>query len=63
VVDGLIRSDRWFTTPCVVVILISGIVAAGRAGPPILGTGWLQSVALLIIPFGFMVLKSSLPGS
>jgi uncharacterized membrane protein len=27
--------------PSVVIILLTGIVAAGRAGLPILGTGWL----------------------
>ena len=39
--EGVIRSDRLFTIPGVVVILASGIFAAVRGGFPILGTGWI----------------------
>jgi uncharacterized membrane protein len=57
--DGLIRSDRWFTVPSVVTILISGVAAAGRAGLPVLGTGWLLwsslSFAVAGILFGVRV--------
>lgn len=38
---GIIRSDRWFTIPGVVVITISGVMAAIRAGLPLLRTGWI----------------------
>ncbi len=38
---GIIRSDRWFTIPGVVVITVSGLFAAVQAGLPILGTGWI----------------------
>ena len=38
---GLIRSDRWFTIPGVVVITASGIFAAVQAGLPLLRTGWI----------------------
>lgn len=59
VFDGLIRSDRWFTVPSVVIILLSGIVTAGRAGLPILGTGWLlwssASFAVSGLLFGMRV--------
>jgi len=38
---GLIRADRWFTVPGVVVITVAGILAAVKAGLPLLGTGWI----------------------
>ncbi len=39
--DGVIRSDRWFTMPGVVVIIATGVVAAINGNLPILGTGWI----------------------
>jgi len=39
--DGIIRSDRIFTTPGVVGILVSGVAAAILAGFPLLRTGWI----------------------
>jgi len=39
--DGIIRSDRWFTIPGVVVITVAGILGAIQVGLPILGTGWI----------------------
>lgn len=39
--DGVIRSDRWFTMPAVIVIIVTGVVAAMQAGLPILRTGWI----------------------
>lgn len=45
--DGIIRSDRWFTLPGVVLIVGSGVATAGNAGIPILTTGWIwQSLVL-----------------
>lgn len=38
---GLIRADRWFTVPGVVVITAAGIFAAVQAGLPLLGTEWI----------------------
>ena len=38
---GLIRADRWFTVPGVVLILIGGIGAAIVGGLPILRTSWI----------------------
>ncbi|MBI4408152.1 MAG: DUF2269 domain-containing protein, partial [Gemmatimonadetes bacterium] len=47
---GIIRSDRWFTMPGVVAILISGFGAAGVAGYPLLRTGWIfWSIVLFTI--------------
>jgi uncharacterized membrane protein len=39
--DGLIRADRWFTIPGVIVITAAGIFAAIQAGLPLLHTGWI----------------------
>ncbi len=39
--DGIIRSDRWFTIPGVVLIVTTGILAAIRAGLPLLRTPWI----------------------
>lgn len=38
---GLIRADRWFTIPGVIVITAAGVFAAMRAGLPLIGTGWI----------------------
>ena len=40
-VDGIIRSDRLFTIPGVVVIIGSGIMTAVSGGLPLLRTGWI----------------------
>jgi uncharacterized membrane protein len=48
--EGIIRSDRWFTIPGVVLILGFGVGAAVIGGFPILGTGWIwQSIALFAV--------------
>jgi uncharacterized membrane protein len=48
--DGVIRSDRLFTMPGVLLILATGIIAAVQAGFPILGTGWiLWSIVLFTV--------------
>jgi uncharacterized membrane protein len=45
--EGIIRSDRWFTLPGVVLIVVFGIAAAILGRLPILGTGWIwQSIVL-----------------
>ena len=47
---GIIRSDRLFTLPGVVLILVGGIWAAMVGGYPVLGTGWIRwSVILFTI--------------
>jgi uncharacterized membrane protein len=48
--DGIIRSDRWFTIPGVLLIIGFGLGAAVVAGLPILHTGWIwQSLILFAI--------------
>lgn len=39
--DGIIRSDRLFTIPGVIVITVAGFAAAILKGLPILGTPWI----------------------
>lgn len=47
---GIIRSDRWFTIPGVIVILLAGFGAAGVGRLPVIGTGWiLWSIVLFTI--------------
>jgi len=38
---GLIRADRWFTIPGVLVITGAGVLAAVQGGLPLLRTGWI----------------------
>jgi uncharacterized membrane protein len=45
--DGIIRSDRWFTIPGVLLIIVFGLGAAMVAGLPILGTGWIWQSLIL----------------
>jgi uncharacterized membrane protein len=48
--DGIIRSDRLFTGPGVALIVLTGFGAAGLAGLPVLGTGWIRwSIVLFTI--------------
>ncbi len=37
----IIRSDRWFTVPGVIIITAGGMAAALQADTPILRTGWI----------------------
>lgn len=57
--EGIIRSDRWFTVPSVFLIVATGIAAAILGRLPILGTGWIwQSIALFTLSgliFGMQV--------
>jgi uncharacterized membrane protein len=48
--QGIIRSDRWFTLPGVVLIVVFGVAAAVLGRLPILGTGWIwQSIVLFSV--------------
>lgn len=48
--DGIIKSDRLFTIPGVVVIITTGIIAAIVGGLPLLRTGWIMwTLALFAI--------------
>lgn len=45
--DGIIRSDRLFTMPGVLVIIATGVFAAVQGGIPLLRTGWIAWTLLL----------------
>jgi uncharacterized membrane protein len=48
--EGIIRSDRWFTIPSIILIVLAGIGMAIIGSLPILGTGWiLWSIVLFTI--------------
>ncbi len=52
--EGVIRSDRLFTMPGVLLILASGIFAAVKGGFPILGTGWILWTLVLFAISGLV---------
>ena len=58
-VKGLIKSDKYFTVPSVIIITIGGIISAIYGRFPILVTGWIfWSIILFSISgiiFGFRV--------
>jgi|SRR5690349_14884089 len=39
--DGIIRSDRWFTLPAVIAIIVTGVLLATTLHYPILRTPWI----------------------
>jgi uncharacterized membrane protein len=48
--EGIIRNDRWFTIPGVVLIVVFGVAAAIIGRLPILGTGWIwQAIGLFAV--------------
>ena len=57
--DGIIRSDRWFTLPGVVAIIVTGVALATMAHLPIVRTRWLFWALILFgvsgIAFQFFV--------
>ena len=57
--DGIIKSDRWFTVPGVLLIIATGVTLALMAGLPLLRTFWIGgSLALFGISgaaFGIFV--------
>ncbi|HVR41477.1 MAG TPA: DUF2269 family protein [Thermoanaerobaculia bacterium] len=56
---GIIRSDRWFTIPGVIVITTAGILGAIQGGLPLLRTGWILWSLILFtlsgLAFAFFV--------
>jgi uncharacterized membrane protein len=52
--DGIIRSDRYFTVPGVVGIIVTGVAAAIYGNFPILRTGWILWTLILFIVSGLI---------
>jgi uncharacterized membrane protein len=59
--DGVIRSDRIFTIPGVVLIIISGVAAAIIGGYPILRTPWILWSLVLFTISGFVFVVRVVP--
>lgn len=59
--DGIIRSDRLFTMPGVVVILVTGMLAAVQGGFPVLGTGWILWTLILFAISGLVFMTRLAP--
>jgi uncharacterized membrane protein len=60
-VDGIIRSDRLFTIPGVVVIISSGLAAAIIGGYPILRTPWILWSLILFSVSGLVFVLRVVP--
>jgi uncharacterized membrane protein len=52
--DGIIRSDRWFTLPGVVLITLTGVATAMHAHLPIWGTPWIRWALVLFAISGVL---------
>jgi len=59
--DGIIRSDRLFTIPAVIVIVITGVMAAIQGHLPLLRTGWIAWTLLLFTVSGLVFAFSVVP--
>jgi len=59
--DGIIRSDRLFTIPGVLVIVVAGFAAAIIHRYPILRTGWIAWTLLLFSISGFAFMARVAP--
>lgn len=59
--DGIVRSDRLFTVPGVVIILISGFAAAIVAGYPLLRTAWVAGGIVLFTIAGVVFMARIAP--
>jgi uncharacterized membrane protein len=52
--DGIIRSDRWFTNPCAVLLTLAGVLLAMKSHLPILGTPWILRAIVLFALSGLL---------
>lgn len=52
--DGVIRSDRWFTMPGVFIIIAAGVALALHAHIPIFTTGWILWTIVLFTISGLV---------
>jgi uncharacterized membrane protein len=61
ILEGIIASDRWFTVPGVVGILVFGLGAAILGGLPLLRTGWLLWALILFSISGVAFVAQVVP--
>jgi uncharacterized membrane protein len=61
VMDGIIRSDRLFTMPGVIGIVITGLAAAIYGNFPLLGTGWILWTLILFSISGIIFMLQVVP--
>jgi uncharacterized membrane protein len=59
--DGIIKSDRLFTMPGVIVIVATGVVTAVVGGLPLLHTGWILWTLVLFSLSGVIFMGSVAP--
>jgi len=59
--DGIIRSDRYFTNPGAVGILVFGLASAIHQGFPILRTGWIFWAIVLFAISGILFATRVVP--
>ena len=52
--EGVIRSDRLFTMPGIMIIIVTGVIAAIQARLPLLGTGWILWTLVLFAISGLL---------
>ena len=52
--DGILRSDRWFTNPAAATIAVTGVLMALDAHLPILRTRWIAIALALFIASGIL---------
>jgi uncharacterized membrane protein len=61
IMDGIIRADRIFTIPAVLVIVIAGFGAAGIGRIPVLGTPWILWSIILFSVSGIAFMARLVP--
>lgn len=59
--EGIIRSDRFFTIPGVVGIIVTGVAMAMQRHLPILGTGWILVPLILFAVSGIIFVARVAP--
>ncbi len=60
-IDGVIRSDRLFTIPGVITIIVTGVVAAMQMNLPLLRTGWILWTLVLFGISGLLFMTQVAP--
>ena len=59
--DGILRSDRWFTNPAAATIAVSGVLTAVVGHLPILRTPWIAGGLVLFVVSGVVFVARVTP--